>query len=1841
MRTLNMCPTGPEFDTLVKAVGKMEAMRDWMENDGEVRSPEQVLEKLKLKNEVPQESEIASEKPEVFESAEDVMLDQILPLSASLESTEYTRANEIARKLMQGLAGQTGINYEVVSPEEAAEITKGAKNQYRGEPAFFFNGNVYFVTGRLNTESVFHEFSHPIVRQLGKNNPKMFNKLYNDLLATPEGAAIKNRVMATYPELEAESFDFIEEVLVTALGVKANQKFDEQPASTGFSKFIKDMLYALKQMFRKLFGQKVNVSKLDENTTLDELADMLVKGEKFVINTESVSDKDQVAYLRDQINKVNDMSKVAPLQLREMAVKGFEIARRQVNLIMKNKNYREMLNVLADEFNRGDLQEIKSNLGKYAKFLENKMDDLIDDINYNQNQAEALVNTMFRLQNVFAKIEEHMKKLAADPDKNNKDNMQKAFYYNNLINYWKGYLEHTINILDSTPGIPKENELYQLVAGLDRSAQNIKKLVGGFYSEGVSDTLYENLLPMAINMRERFESIMKTLTKAGASQSSRDRQYREYYGMTEAEHKRFTELKALDTEGRLTYDQRSEYQKLRTMSFKGAELTKEKVEETLKGNLGDVFWANGYLEGVLYSDDPVVGGFGLYVSNAMNEVMTKAQAKYNIFAEDIREDLQKAGYNPTNIGELGRRVGFVDRVGVYDPDQNRVVEKKIWTFLNPWKDHRYEIDKMEDDIRQARRKYLDTDSVEDKAALIAAMEVKRKHDNNYMHQEYVPEYYEFRDKFMRDQIGKDAFFERDAILEEIRSLQEKVTNDAEMFGVQDQIDAMWRKYRLLHSLYNVDGTPKKGKAKDIALRLQEYSKQSRKFYKFVERPGYFDNALLKFKQSLLNRGLNPNDPDDLRAQAEVAQWFDKNMRVVLKQEFYEKRKEILDKIADVMAKYPERAEFNDQIQDAYAVLFDNVAAFKDNDNQPNGTIMSEGRIANVKAAQEYISNLRDEATTGSYMDEADYEELNGLFDELSALQTKVPTQYYLDMINGFIRTVDSPLLEAEVGKSYLDQDNINLIYRPEILNELKTLSPEFAAWFDKNHVVKLKRNAKGEYVDSYERIYVWNVVKPNDPSYYESYQLKDENGDVIETVPYLPAGKFYARVVKDEYKTGYVAPTKPGEKGKVKLVVGTHIDNRGNWLPRANVANNPYRNEDYYKLQTTDPNTFNLLEKLKKHHLEHQKGLSGDAKLYLDFPRFEKSNLEAMRTRNKLGDEDKPENFFQWMVRRVKDFFTGAKDMPESGFNYNDEFRLATLDLFDNETSKIPMQGLYDIDYEDVSTDITNGMLRYMLSAERHKKLVEIMPTARAIQAVLENNNLKNTNVVNRDAYVNRGEITYANSKEKYLRKHFVDALIEREFEGQNTTGFGANSKILHNLSQGIFQTASLGFFALNIPSAIKNALGAKYQGMIEAVGSRYFNMKDFTAAEAWSMKTMGELSLQIYKQGAKSRDVQIWEVFNPIQNLDQKFQKEGLSRSLAKDVTNFSWLMNFRKWTETQASMQIFGAYMKRQQVETKDGGKMDYLDAWEVKEGKIQLKPEVKPEWGITYNEKGEMIIGDKFRAKQQEIQAVMRNLQGAYDSFNQPEAQRYLLFRFVSYLRRFFTTMLIDRFGFKYRKGVGAVARYQPGLGNATEGWYVSILKLLRDVMRSGPKRFAYLLPDERRAVLKFTGDVVALTLMYLLQEILFGWDPEDDDKYEKLRAKSGAMRAPFVTDDENEFNMGGWLSNHALTLLIQTHAEQYQFLPIPGLGLKQYKEMTDLSSIAFGPTLENYYKITEDLWFMLWSDKRAYYQKEVGPYQWQQEGGSKFINHMARSLGFTGTFWAPEQALQNYISIQSRQ
>jgi hypothetical protein len=263
------------------------------------------------------------------------------------------------------------------------------------------------------------------------------------------------------------------------------------------------------------------------------------------------------------------------------------------------------------------------------------------------------------------------------------------------------------------------------------------------------------------------------------------------------------------------------------------------------------------------------------------------------------------------------------------------------------------------------------------------------------------------------------------------------------------------------------------------------------------------------------------------------------------------------------------------------------------------------------------------------------------------------------------------------------------------------------------------------------------------------------------------------------------------------------------------------------------------------------------------------------------------------------------------------------------------------------------------------------------------------------------------------------------------------------------------------------------------------------------------------------------------------------------------------------------------------------------------------------------------------------------GAYASFDQPEAQRYLAFRFISFIRRYFTTMAVRRWGFSGplwnpRK------RFNPGTGQGEMGFYVEFAKFMTDLVRYKGKNLAWMKPSEKTAVYKMLTEGVMLYLSTALLGLLFGWDPDDEDRYAKLREKSGAL--PFLgltestEDTGREFDLMGYLELHTLHMMMQVRGENEQFNVMFG-GVSGYTSLLDLKSIALGPTTDTYQRIITDLSRLVDGNPKAYYTRRVGAYEWQQKEEAKIKNRIAKMVGLTGKTLDPADAIQGFQSWQS--
>lgn len=1926
-----------------------------------------------------------SEDPSL-QDLKNVVEPQVQVINTAAIEQDY--ALELADKMSRML----GVDYEMISAKEAQELTKDAQNPWNGQFAFFYGGKVYFVKDGFTKAHVFHEFCHPVIRSLAKTDPELFAKLYNEALNTSEGRAIFQLVADRYG-LEPNSDLFKEEVIVQMLEQMGMKILDKEVPSPAFKNIIDKIMYEIKQLLRRVFGKNIPVSKITPRTSLKELAEILVKGEKLEIDTELITDEDIVAYRMDEEQQYReiqeDLGNVRNKDIQDTINSLYDQVDQHINMLLRDGHYEELAELLMDENQRGDLQQIKSNLRAWQTRIRETAEDFLKEAADSKNRVNALTNTLFRVEVVMRKIHDHVKDLSTRPE--TQEVVGQIYYYNKMLDHWKKFITDLKEMLNEEENkVPPRSAVMSLVNDIDSYIDRSKDVLDKMYRKAGVDTLWDTLTPIAGNLQDDFDAMIAKLDKLKAPQREYDRRYKDYYGMVKTEWDRYRVLLKKEKANTLTRAEEEEIKILHAKAREGLYIDKAKIEATVKGQMGDANFFSSYLEGYLYNPDPIVGGLALFIKNAMSDVMIVTQRKYNVFAADMENLLKDYGgfANSLREGWLGERTLFKDTIGVLK--DGRYVPMEVLTFLNGYKGHRWAKAEQNQTLEDAYAAWDENRTDATRAAYLEALEKHREFMSDYFYQEYDDRYYEkdkvFK-KFNGDQIGRDAYEARTEIFEKMRLLLEGNKTQMDELETSKQMELYWREYRQLFSRYNLDGSLKKDNAAAIAERLREYREKSKELYENRIRKGVFENAYFDFLQELRDKNIQEHSSE---WDYEVERWKKNNLRAAIKPEFFEYRNSRIAKIEAVLKKLdPSIRKDNDTAAIWTKIL--ELTTVRDNDNQTIGTELSEGSIAEVKKLQEQLAKLKADTTpltnltktenarmrelnnqrwtvgiTTAELEElkalqakraqglsdVDIALLSGYYQELASMQIKQATVYYVDTLNDWLSRLDTSNIKRLLGGDGLvDQDTADMLADDlSALNDLFSQSPDFEKWWKDNHMLSKKKVevSEGQWVEVnyYERVYVWNVIRPKNPDMMETHTIKDSYGNEI-VFEGLPTMKYYARVVKPKYKT--------------PRIVGVTVDNQGNFLPKSKEdmdkathlsEGDRYKfiDMEYHRLKNSnaveDKKLFAILEKLKQHHLANQEGLPRSSKLYYDAPRFMKSNLEAAQSFSlKRKDKDgKQVNMLTYLMQRIREFWHGnAEDKYQGLRNMEAGLNIIRVDMFDNELTNVPIAGIYSMDVDAVARNITMSMMRYMQSAERQKQLIKISPIARAIQASIANpeeavNTLKTIDARNRKTR----KIVKMVTKGDSVRKKAVDNLIAREFAGETQAGFTKNMTTLNKVANLLFKRASFSFFAINIPSALKNSLGMKFQEMIEASGGEYVDHISLQRGNLWAGKVVGELTFtgEAYTRGMKNHDVQLTEAFDMAQDRFAEVGRFGgqMSRTLLRDIAEGQHWFGFRKMVEYQATLQLSGGmlYKKRLKRVMPDGTvqELPYIEAFETVDGLLRLKDGIDVRYGLApikhivsgtdtvesimkqYHiqlsedperqkdeqeaifrsvdlesirakvEELEYMRDDELETTQQQIDTakdpedvvrlkdrynaisdryakkiaeagtitidntefnlmknrmhqVTNNMGGAYAKFDQPEAQRYLAFRFIAYMRRYFTGMAIARWG-----ASGQIwrprARRNFGIGGSHMGFYTDAIATTVQAIRTAGNSLKYLSPREKANVKRFITEFLMLKLTVLLMAWLFGWDPEDEDRYEKLRARSGpALQGLGVTKGEEDFDLLGFGELHALHMLMQVRAENEQFNPIMG-GFDDYFKLVDLKSVVFGPTTDSFLTLVTDSKQWVTGDPKAYYTRDMGPYTWQEKGDLKFYNHLLKMVGLTGRTVDPAMAIQNLQNFMAK-
>lgn len=856
-----------------------------------------------------------------------------------------------------------------------------------------------------------------------------------------------------------------------------------------------------------------------------------------------------------------------------------------------------LFEVLSADLNRlstASLKEIMDlfrnpTIGNEFKNLVDRLKDVKDKTNEGvdfQEKVRSIALTMYELEKVVGKINMRINETDFD-SLGEKEALEYIARYNSFLSEWGEIVDE---LRGEFQGSRQTQQLFtQLKGEIDQAKKALAKPREGSLVSVISETL-----------DPARKIIIEKLNKA----------------VNEQKEKRDKALKKGDTVKAALHEKRI---KELEEQFEKENVTDELILKTLQGDLGDANAASVLFESLINSSDLIIFSAKKKIKDAFSSVYNRVRSsEFNMQLElkPYLEKLQAARFSIYNFNK--QLVQSVRRVNKDNEEYFTVELMNEFTGA-----HEQEIIDFDRKIRKAEEE-------NNQEEVIRLRTEFAKWKRQYMHQEFKDEVYDRYEIWERDEAGQEAKRRRDEIFAKMNSLTRKTKDGTSIsYSLSPEEEVLYESYlqelRLLGSLTDEYGNTKPKDSMDykVAMAIQEYNKKTRDIYTWKERRGAFEVARKKQKEHLAS--LKEEDPS-LDIDELLNEWDRNNTRVVIKPEFYVKRKKIIDEINEITKRIKEKADKDvaKNFTETWENIFQQLTGYRDQDGQPIGTNLTEEKIEKVKDLQTELEKLKEKVEGLSGLSKQEQNKLNGyyeldrlgitltkeqytekkelqakrkslglskdekdrfhnLVEQLQSLQTKKPTDYYVSKLNN---------VASHLGMDFTNESADKLLESPELMELLKDSS--FNSWFQKNHIKVNRYNKRTQEVEKvWERLYVWNQVLPLDNEYYEKTTLED--GTVLMGKPSL---KYYYRDIKDERtelkdlialsQTEKLSPEQEERLKDLKekeanntlvsyrteKIVGKTVNNKGQFLPK-DVSDldqtkpdwDKYINKDYQKLK--------------------------------------------------------------------------------------------------------------------------------------------------------------------------------------------------------------------------------------------------------------------------------------------------------------------------------------------------------------------------------------------------------------------------------------------------------------------------------------------------------------------------------------------------------------------------------------------------------------------------------------------------------------------------------------------------
>lgn len=1327
---------------------------------------------------------------------------------------------------------------------------------------------------------------------------------------------------------------------------------------------------------------------------------------------------------------------------------------------------------------------------------------------------------------------------------------------------------------------------------------------------------------------------------------------------------------------------RGDVERAKQLKIERDDLPSQKViEEILKGNKGDTGWFFSKLLATISNPDIVIAGVAKKMKATLDRVRLENKTFRDSFSKELDKRFKIYGRGNLDVKAFNQSLTYVSEE--FNPTNGKTMQvlyfqsefnEKLYSDYNRLKYalNQANISKDKDAITAAKKaikefenKNFQTGYTEEYYKLTAPLETKVR--------------YQGKDMTVREIEGQ--------IRDEINKLERLYTNDDIETGAFNpshlaELQKLHKRRADLRDVLDDKGNPKRGDELRIADALNEYDKNKSKLYTTEEQTEYFNRVNEKAK---IDMGEDSEEYkkwfiDNTRIVIkdeyfkELSRLYDEKGKIVGNIGMSDEINVLYTKLRQLTKPYKDKdgnvrgAMLSDEAADKVKKIQDQINEL---------SLDMEYSLLNGFTKQE-----KDRLKTLNYL------KYNGLpFDQMELNEIRANGEARLEArkiadpmlaekidklkeINeqlwGMSKKENTPYYEKELE----NQMQLFAIANSITVDQLKgegTWLEQFkeSDWFINNHIIT--KTVLYEDEETGEEIIGNSTEIP-------TYQWR-RNMPVEKYVERRPGRQFSRTVLKESYIN---------EKGdEIMLQDLDNLDVQRRYKPKTNEqyhkqfgTDHPYLNKEFYDLKIKNQNnTASAKEKVDYENLlyiqdvmlKSQENIEPSQRLGLAVPFLEKQLFE--RTVESKGGNikekaEKTGGKLSSIWQAIKRAFTRTEqDIDQEGIptsednNRNDISKLATMD--NAQVKYVPVKFSIKGKADDASYDVWGGVLNYVGSITRKSALDKELAFVNGIEEILsdkenqpksESRNLILNNIYKKylgpeyEAKINKG----GNTRLEVL-KSFINSVMYNETSFEGIDILGINSQKAMNNVMALSSFTILGAAPLNWAT---NWISGNIQSFVEAAGGKIFTIKDFNSANT-DIYTGGKYGSPIkdmqedyVKVGNRSFWGQIMEVWDPLQGEFQNEFGQKTNFNVAKNIFK-QGLYAGKIWGEWEIQMKSFIAFMKSHKlydgqvfdretfITKKIGVDLDGMTPSQIAKLRLEALKEfealdVNLLDMMELNKEGTLAIKDEYSSSFQfgsgqfsdivaKLHALQKKLNGSYAEFDKSYAEKTSIGKMMYFFRKYFLPIGVNRWG---------VRRVNYESMNIEQGFYLTFIQTMgKDLANFKFKviaNWSNYSPDEKVAIKKTLTDMGIVLAIWLAYSVLLGYDPDDKDRFKKLKEK-------------------GWAAEAAVFILLKVRSETEQFLPYAGLN--EIKGVYSNPSLIFNET-SRYINLTKligehmlDVLPFVDFNKDLYYSKDVDDSGLKDKGDSKLIAAAVKSIiGYTGRTITPTDAIKSFEYVQ---